>query len=148
MNHRWGRTFDANNPAPVEWQYIPLFIDFTGFLYVPGGAEFLPSTVPPYVVCRLSVSYLYFLNKTLTLDELLGWTWRMVDVPSTLDHLGARCTILADLWVWAKYLLRRGLTPSPQTPLRFEPKKREDWENTFWFFQQKTNRLCYGCYGL
>ena len=36
-------TVDGGNPAPVDMVNIPLFI---GFLTIPGGAGFLPSTVP------------------------------------------------------------------------------------------------------
>ena len=156
MNHRWARSLDGQNPAPVERQYILLF---TGVLYIPGGAEFLPSTVPPYVVCRLNVFYTYtFSTKTLTLDELLGCTWRMVDVPSTLDHLGARCTILAvhplTFGYEQKDLLRRGFSVwgsplvlwhrAPKPLVRFEPKKKGRLGKHILDVQQKTNRLCYG----
>ena len=36
------RTVDGQNPAPPRMKIIPLF---TGFLTIPGGAGFLPSTV-------------------------------------------------------------------------------------------------------
>ena len=35
-------TVDGRNPAPVDMEKLPLF---TGFLYIPGGAGFLPSPV-------------------------------------------------------------------------------------------------------
>ena len=37
-------TVDGQNPAPPRMMLIPLFV---GFLTIPGGAGFLPSTVLP-----------------------------------------------------------------------------------------------------
>jgi len=37
-------TVDGRNPAPVDRQFIPLFI-LQKVLYIPGGAGFFPSTV-------------------------------------------------------------------------------------------------------
>ena len=36
-------TVGGRNPAPVDMVNIPLFT--TGYIYIPGGAGFLPSTV-------------------------------------------------------------------------------------------------------
>ena len=130
--------------------------------------------------CRLSVSYLYFLNKNIDIGRAFGvhmangrvrfllWTILEADVhpgkltcPLKRDYFNRKyifqpsifrvhvsfreCTILAVHPLSKKTSLEEApLTLSPQTLVRFEPKKREDWENTFWDVQQKTNRLCYG----
>ena len=148
MNHRWARSLDGQNPAPVERQYILLF---TGFLYVPGGAEFLPSTVPPYVDW---VYHTYTFSTKQAFGafgavangkcHLLWPSW------SQMYHFG--CPSF-NLWVWAfgyeqKDLLTRGfsvwgvhwsfgpLTPSPRNPVRFEQKKGKTGK-TLWMFNKR-----------
>ena len=61
----WGRrlcnTVDGQNPAPPQMMIIPLFI---GFLTIPGGAGFRPSTVLPQKK-----------QETIGLMALKIWIW-------------------------------------------------------------------------